>query len=530
MGTNTLVSECRTRLHPIVRDLGLTLATESSIVVAGLLLVSLVGRLLGPVALGEYLLLRRVSGWLIAGVLLGLGQGLPRYVALAMTKPLRERLAYFAASTSCIMGSAIAVALVLWFGRQFFASLLFGDSRLSNLILPLALMLLGLSAQSAVYGYHRGILSMVRANALQICDMAIFPTAAVILLYRLHSVAWIVGATGCLTALGAAWFARPVARQLRRSGSPPIAPYASELLRYGIGRVPGDFGLNALLALSPVIASHYLPLSRVSFLLLGLNVLLVVGYAGGPLGLVLLSKLSMMIGENRLEDVRERLRLLVAAVLEISVFACLQLIVFADVLVRVWVGAKFLDATSIIRLLILAVPPYLFYVALRASIDAVTAKPCNAGNILAALAVYLVLVGVTVKALPANFLLEGLAGSLVVALALLGVLTARTFRQLYDLSIPWRDCAPSIVAGLALGGLSFGFRRIQGFHEGVVMALAFGALMSGLFLVLLIKLRSPWLEFVRKMAFPRQGLGRGYSSPAERARFQGAAKAADGSL
>src|SRR5690242_16872721 len=132
MGTNTLVSECRTRLHPVVRDLGLTLATESSIVVAGLLLVSLVGRLLGPVALGEYLLLRRVSGWLIAGVLLGLGQGLPRYVALAMTKPLRERLAYFAASTSCIMGSAIAVALVLWFGRQFFASLLFGDSRLSN--------------------------------------------------------------------------------------------------------------------------------------------------------------------------------------------------------------------------------------------------------------------------------------------------------------------------------------------------------------------------------------------------------------
>ena len=484
------------------------MATEFSIMAAGLLMVSLFGRLLGPVALGEYLLLRRVLAWLFAGAVLGLGNALPRYIARSVQRPAAERRAYFLGASASLVGFTSCVGLILYAGRQSFARWMFGDAKLANLILPLGLMLIGQAAQTAAYGFYRGILAMRRANATQLCNFALIPIAVMLLLYRTHSVAWIVGVTGALTVIAAGLFARLILRQFAKVPSPRVRPYAVELLRYGVGRVPGDFGGAALFALGPMIAVHYLPMTQVAYLLLGSNFLMVVGYAAGPLGVVLLSKLSMMLSQDRLEDVRVSLGHLAGAVLDLSIFVCLQLAVFADVLVRVWVGSTFLPGTSIVRLLILAVPPYLFYMTLRSSIDAVTVKPRNAGNVLVAVVVYLALTGVTLKLLPATFLLEEIAGCLVVALAILGALTARTFGQLYNTRIPWSRCAPTMIAAAVLGGLSFAFRQVVGFHESSVLTVCFELLISGVFLSVLIKLDSPWLGFVWKMAFPgRRPLG-----------------------
>ena len=496
----------RTKFHPLLRDLTLTMATEFSVLAAGLVLVSLFGRLLGPVALGEFLLLRRVAAWLLAGVLLGMGNALPRYIAICVKKPQGERNAYFLAGTSCLMGFTVCVGVALYVGRQYFATWLFGDAHLAGLILPLGLMLAGLAAQTAAFSYYRGILAMKRANAIQLFHFAIIPIGVVVLLYPAHSVALIVGVAGALTVVAAALFARPIFRELARNPLPKLRPYAAELLRYGVGRVPGDFGQAALFALGPLMATHYLPLTQVAYLLLGSNFLLVMGYTAGPLTVVLLSKFSMMLGQNRLAEVRESLEHLVRAVLDISVFVSLQLVVFADVLVRVWVGPRFLPGISIIRLLILAIPPYLFYMALRSSIDAVTVKPRNAGNVMAALVIYLALTAVTLKALPANFLLEGIAGALVVALSVLGMLTARTFRDLYNLSVPWGKCAPSLLAAALMGAASFAFRRIQPDAHESLLTFLWELLASGLFLVALGRLGSPWLGFVWEKAFPGRRL------------------------
>ena len=496
----------RTKFHPLLRDLTLTMATEFSVLTAGLILVSLFGRLLGTVGLGEYLLLRREASWLLTGVLLGMGNALPRYIGYSVKKPAGERHAYFLAGASCLMGFTILVSVVLYVGRQYFAHLLFGNAQLAGLILPLCFMLTGLAAQTAAFGYYRGVLAMKRANAIQVVHFAIIPIAVVAVLYPTHSVALILSVSGGLTVIAAALFARPIFREIARSPLPKLRPYATELMRYGVARVPGDFGAAALFAIGPLITTHYLPMTEVAYLLLGSNFLLVMGYTAGPLTVVLLSKFSMMLGQNRLAEVRESLEHLVRAVLDISVFASLQLVVFADVLVRVWVGPRFLPGISIIRLLILAIPPYLFYMALRSSIDAVTVKPRNAGNVMAALVIYLALTAVTLKALPANFLLEGIAGALVVALSVLGMLTARTFRDLYNLSVPWGKCAPSLLAAALMGAASFAFRRIQPDAHESLLTFLWELLASGLFLVALGRLGSPWLGFVWEKAFPGRRL------------------------
>jgi len=59
-----------------------------------------------------------------------------------------------------------------------------------------------------------------------------------------------------------------------------------------------------------------------------------------PLGLVFLSKISMMLASGRKEDVRMYATVLAQAAIDISVFLSIQVLVFADILVRVWIGTS----------------------------------------------------------------------------------------------------------------------------------------------------------------------------------------------
>lgn len=487
---------------PFLWDVSLTLGAEITVMASSVVLISLLGRWLGPVALAEYLLLRRVTVWFLAGSRLGMGTALPRYVAWAASTEdgAKDCTTYFVGSFGFMMLSTLVVALALVWERGPVAAWLFGNGDRGALVIALAALLIGLVAQSTVYGYYRGLLKMVPANALQVATLSILPVAAVILLARRQSVALIVEAIGVVTVALSIAFALPVLRRTVDIRWSRLALRAHELLKYGIPRMPGDFGIAALLAIGPIMAAHYVPMARVSSLLLGISMVTAIGYAVSPVGIVLLSKVSMMLGQGARESVRSRLRHLAAAVPELSVFVCVQLLVFADVAVRTWVGPKFLGDLLIIRLLILAIPPYLFYVMLRSTIDAVHVTPYNARNVLIGLGIYVSLLAGTVVLLPTGQLLEAIAASLLLSVTALGILTGRTFCRLYELQIPWRQSAPAIGAALALGVVAWLFRLVQG---PTINPLTVLALEVGLGLVYLATLKytgSTWIRYVWDMA------------------------------
>lgn len=491
---------------PFIWDVALTFGAESAVLVSSLLLISVLGRWLGPVALAEYLLVRRVSTWFLAGSRLGLATALPRYVALASGTKARGREcpAYFLGGAATMMISAVFVGVILVVGRHGFADLFFGRGNHGTLVLAMALLLVGTSTQSSVYGYYRGILDMVRANAVTVAALAVLPLAVVVGLASTKSVPLIVGAIGGLTVVVSVLFVVPLFRRIPWDRLPPLAPKTSELLRYGLPRVPGDFGQAALLAVGPVVAAHYVSMARLSSLLLGLGMLMVIGYAVSPLGVVLLSKVSIMLGKGAMESVRARLEHLAVAVPELSVFACVQLLVFADIAVRIWVGSKFLGDIDVIRLLILAIPPYLYYVMLRGTVDAAAVRAHNAESVLIALGVHLVLLFAAVTMVPARFLLEAVAASLLLSLVVLGFLTLRIFCRLYGVRLAWCRSAPAVGAALGLGGVAWLFRRI---HGSPVQPIEVCLLECGLclaYLGILRRLGSSWVDLAWKMAFPKR--------------------------
>lgn len=489
------------RCGRFLRDIGLTMGAEVLVLASRVVIVSIFGRWVGAAELAEYLLLYRVTAWLLAGTVLGLAVGLPRYVAHATGSQQKGPTTYFQAASIALTLSSTAVGLIMIANRVVFAHWLFGDSHRTSLVIALSLMLWGLTAQGAVYGYYRGLLAMGRANLLEVCTLVAVPLGVIMGLYRTRSVPLMAGAMGCLDIVISALFAIPIFRRFTFPEASELARHMKELLHYGIPRVPGDFGAAALTALGPVIAAHYLTMAQISGFLLGLTILMVTGYAAGPLGVVLLSKVSMMLGQNRLDDVRARLKHLVAGVLELSVFACIQLIVFADLAVRTWVGSRYLDQMLVIRLLVVAIPPYLFYMALRSTIDAASVKPLNAWNVLIALVIYLLLIGASVKFVPRRFLLEAIAGSMFITLIVLGSLTLRTFRKLYDVSIPWVQSAPSLLAALGLGAVAFAFRFFQSYPMHPVQVVLLEGGLSSAYLALLTSVGSTWLQYTWRMGF-----------------------------
>jgi O-antigen/teichoic acid export membrane protein len=277
------------------------------------------------------------------------------------------------------------------------------------------------------------------------------------------------------------------------------------LLKYGVSRVPGDFAGAALFALGPIIATHYLPLSQVSYLLLGISILTATSVSVSPLGQVLLSKVSMMLAENRLPAVRERLQHLVGAVLELSTFGCIQIVIFADWVIRLWVGAHYVERIDVVRIVVLTVPFYLFCASLQSVIDAASVKPYNARNDLVALGVFLVTACVVVRTVPNRYLLDSLALTLLWSYVVLAYLTGATVRKLYSIRMKWQAFVPAALIGIVLTSLSAVLHRMVNVGPRIAPVIIFECLVWIVFLSFLMWRgdESHWLPVLWNLAVAR---------------------------
>jgi O-antigen/teichoic acid export membrane protein len=491
----------RPSVHPLLRNVGLTGLASVLTSVAAMIVISLIGRTVGPVLLGEYLLVRRMASWLQAIVVLPSGIALPRYVA-ASVEDSASRQTYFlgAVVTACGLAMLLTAILVLWkipVGR-----LIFGSAELAPLTLPLGLLLLGLAAHGAVFGFYQGTLSMGRACTMQLFNLAIFPVLAVVVLARERSISLIVGATGIAMTVCAIVFSVPILGGVRLADVGQRAlKHVSELLSFGLSRAWGDFGLQALLSLPAVVAAHYVPMRSVSFLLLGGSLLAVVAAATLPLGIILLSHVTRALAQQRAADISAQLTHFVDALMDSSFFVSLQMLVFADTLIRIWVGPDFAPATGIVRLLILAVPFYFVYGGLRSVVDAAAVKAHNTRNILISLAVFLATVAAARIGLFGDNLLEGLAVSVVVAMAVLCWLTLRTMRELFMLQVCWSKFLMSAGFAASLGAGSFVLHNVLHFQPNFAILLIYELVVSGVYLIALWSFGSPWLRFFMQTMF-----------------------------
>lgn len=412
----------------LARDHVMTFVTEFLVMSCSFLLLKLAAAYAGPSGFGEFVLGRRLIGFVQQPATCGMAVALTRSVAMARaSKRGTAEWQYLDAALIVTLTTSAVAALVLLLGGQTVASLAMGAAALAPLARALAPGVAGLILHSVAYGLLRGRQTMVSANALQALNLGVVPLAvfAVPGLSVPQILCWI-GVTQVVIAGGALVFAR--------SRGPRIAPLrqvwnggAVELLQYGVPRVPGEFALAGLGALPVVAAAHFGGAIAAGQVGLGISLLTLVSSLFAPLGQVMLPSVSARVAAGDTHGLARGIWVLSAACLGLTVIGVAGVELLAPWLLPAVFGPSFVAAVLPARIIIIGAVPHVLYIVLRSVLDAIHAAPLNAINLFVALAAFgLVLaIGRTAATVPWAVL----ASSVVV-----GALTVwRTRRALLDL-------------------------------------------------------------------------------------------------
>jgi O-antigen/teichoic acid export membrane protein len=316
---------------------------------------------------------------------------------------------------------------VMYFFKENIAFLLFGARGYRYLIFPLGLMLVGIVSHLLCYTYFQGKLDMVKANVLQITNIAVIPLVAFLFSNNTAKILALMGVLW-LTVSMISFFLI-----LRRLEIPEtivdMLPYAKELLIYGIQRVPGDFGLAALLSLVAIFTAHTGGgVEEAGYVAFGVSILSAAGSLFAPIGIVLLPQASQMVANLELAKLRYYVRKILAVSITLTCIGVIFFVIFAEKVIDLYLGTTFQGVSSTAKLIALGVIPYAVFVSVRSILDSYYLKAVNAKNILISLCLFVMCGGISlVLSTNYRFLVVGFVS----ALLLLSVLTLIDVKKIF---------------------------------------------------------------------------------------------------
>lgn len=373
------------------RDYTLTFVTEFATLGCSLAALKLAAVAWGAAGFGEYVLARRTLSLLQLPILCGMSVAVTRYVARARSGavPGAERR-YFTAGLLASVTSVGFALLALNAVPGPVAALLLGSSSYSSMVRALSLAIAGLGLHGVAYGFLRGRLSMIRANALQALNLGIIPVGA------LAAARW--GVVAVVTVTGLAWcVVSGVAAGLILRRTPcakgargGIRGAVRELVGYGLPRVPGEFALGALFTLPVTVAVHYRGVTMAGFIGLAVALVTMMGSLFAPLGQILLPAVTARAARGDRHGIEGDAWRVTGLCLVIAAAGAVAVEGLAGWLIPRFFGREFWGSVPVIRIVTLGALPYVGYVVLRNVLDALHTAPLNAKNLIVALGLFLI--------------------------------------------------------------------------------------------------------------------------------------------
>jgi O-antigen/teichoic acid export membrane protein len=374
---------------------------------------------LGPAQFGAYALARRFWS-ILASLTTVLGLALTRQIAVS--REPSERQAYLLAGSISAIAIAVAgVALGLVF-RHPLTALVFHDPRQTPLLLATLVLFAGNCAYCVLYALYRGSRNMTRANWWNLAVVAIGPTFIAWYYAPSGRIELILLLSAALLGITIIPLAFQLARAVSRRHASAVADHLRELARYGVPRIPVGFGFASMLAFAPLMAAHRGWVEGAGYLVTAQALVTMAQSGTEAFSLVALPKVAELVSVDNQEFLAERISDIAIFAVHLGVFAALQLMLWADVLVLGWLGPQYAPAIPIVRITLLAILPFLGYSMLRTIIDGVEVRAVNTLNVSVALAVT---AGGCWAATHLGFGLNGLAVGTTLGFYTLGLLTVR---------------------------------------------------------------------------------------------------------
>lgn len=489
------------KLRPIFKDISLTFLTQAIVLIAFFFIYWLIAKNFGPQGVGEYSLVKRVIGFLQPILILGLGVGIPRYIAISHSK--EESSSYIKSGGLVI---AVLTFIFLIFINMFkdnFAKIFFGTVNYANLVLPFSLFWAGLILHLLIYSYFRGRLLVKTFNTLQIINLAVVPIAILVLFKNItieRLITFIGIATFVIAIVFSLFFIKEILSPIKKW---QFKDSLKELLRYSLPRVPADFALAGFFSLGPIFATHFTTIKEVGYLSVSQSLLSVAGGIVAPLGLILLPKISNLISQKREGEIKENLNYLIRAIIQLSTFILFQLIIFTDAIIKYWLGSDFINAIPVMRVVFCSIVFYLFYVAMRNILDAAKIKPLNTINLFISLGVFLGIGGILLFLIKIFSSIISLSMAFTFAMGCLGILTYISIRKIYpekfkkDFNYLWIAVALNIL----LGGVAIFVKPF--IISKLYYLISFEILIGTIYLSILWFLKMDWIKQISRSIFEK---------------------------
>ncbi|MBL7962500.1 MAG: hypothetical protein JNM31_01530 [Flavobacteriales bacterium] len=360
---------------PAGRDQVLTYLAEG-LAMLGMVYAYHLAALFGTQDLDLYVIVRRSVSFLYPVILLGAAVGITRYVA--MEHVVERQRAYLRGSLTWVLPLAVLVLLPCLLFADTVSWLLFGDADHGELVPPLGLMIVAVALHGLAYSYLRGRGRSLLANTLQFVNLGLMPCVAFWSFARLEDVVWFTG--GSWTFFSALIIVpvlfKPFAAQQRH--------LRTELLRYGLPRVPGELAFGALLTVPVYFAArtHGLAVSgQVGF---GATLLNLAAAVFAPVSLLLLPASAARLARGDHAGLAASMSRMVLMVLMACAAMTVGFEALAGPFLDIYLGDAGSEYLAMSRLVFLGALPFGFFIGLRSLLDAYFHTPRNGMNLLKA--------------------------------------------------------------------------------------------------------------------------------------------------
>ncbi|MEE2877295.1 MAG: hypothetical protein VX822_05905 [Candidatus Neomarinimicrobiota bacterium] len=330
--------------------------------VLGIFVVSgYLARTLGLDALGEYLLVRRTVTSSLGVLLFGLNVALPALIAKNEERGFGD-----AAVAIFALGTVPLIFLIAAIANFDFLTLRITPSYI--------LFTTGFCLLTVAYALYRGHLNMVGANLLQLIAGTVVSIVAAYLASSVDQLLLMIG-LGMMVISGFAFLHRNRGFHITRI----TGRETTTLLKFGLVRVPGLLFQFFLLAGAPLLAFSYISLTDQAFLNAGISLVRSFLMVVGPLGIVLLPRVSSGMSAGKNERLRANLSLLVKATLYHAAVIGLALSYLSGEILDLWLGGVTEKGIAASEILLLSVPFFVICVVLRSPIDGGSERGYNSG-------------------------------------------------------------------------------------------------------------------------------------------------------
>ena len=455
------------------------------VLISVFLVNGLIARVMGIDALGEFLLVRRTTFESLGVFLFGLNLGLPYYIST------KEDHTY--AVSAILIYVLVTIPLIGLTSTALHLGLLGGFSR--TLSLPFFVFTAGYALQFVAHGLLRGHLNILGANLVQLIGTGIFPIA-ILLLSHQRGVPFLLTSMGLATII---FSGMVLLLRVEPGAYSNLWQRVLQLLTYGVQRVPGFMAQFILMAGVPLLILKDAGRSDIAFVNSGISLIRLFLVVAGPLGIVLLPRISKSLAAGQKVQVARGLDILGKTVLLVSVPLALFLSMHSLTLLSIWLGSGGEVGTGIVQLIVLALPFYLLTVVYRSPIDAASARGYNS-IVYGIAAVTLLIAYYGLKTVGLSSLDAGvfsfIAGHLTAA-----IVSMYYAHKLYEINL----ISPYYLMTLlgTAGFLSLLFYPVKILVPGFLSFLINGVTLAAVLSVFFLKSRSEWVAGLRSLVIVR---------------------------